>query len=145
MDNCPACGVRGKPVRAVTLRALVRDEHQGRIGPGRYRFCATQGCDVVYFAEDGSGLIDRAALKVRVGVKESEPPRPVCYCFGHTVEEIVEEVRRCGRSLVLDDIRGRVEREGCHCEERNPQGSCCLGTITRIVEEACSPFGFARR
>lgn len=101
----------------------------------RYRFCATPGCEVVYFAEDGSHVFTRSDLSVRVGIKEVEPPRPVCYCFGYSVEDIIEEIRMTGRTTVPDRIRVRLDSEGCHCETANPQGSCCLGVVLAIAEE----------
>ena len=136
LRTCPHCGKVGKKVEPATLRSLVRREAQSRIAEVQYRFCATQGCDVVYFAEDGSHVFLRPDLSVRVGVKETEAPRPICYCFHHTVEQIQDEIRRTGSTRIPDDIRTRIETEGCHCEETNPQGSCCLGVVMRVAAEA---------
>jgi hypothetical protein len=47
--NCPACGKRGKTVRAPTLRALLKDEFAGQVADADYRFCDAQDCGVVYF------------------------------------------------------------------------------------------------
>jgi len=104
---CPVSGTKGKLVKTVTLRSLLKEEHQERITQGRYRFCDAQGCDVVYFAEDGSHVFTKADLKVRVGVKETDAPRPICYCFNHTVEEIFDEIQRTGTST-----RRRPSRRG---------------------------------
>ena len=132
---CPVAGTPGKRVSETTLRALLRPERQADVALTRYRFCATPGCDVVYFAEDGSHLFTRSDLLVRVGIKEAEAPRPVCYCFGYSVEDMIDEIRMTGRTTVPDRIRTRLESEGCHCETANPQGSCCLGTVLAIAEE----------
>lgn len=126
----------GKKVELVTLRSLLRPEAQSRIAEAQYRFCGTQGCDVVYFTEGGHQVFLRSDLTVRVGVKETEAPRPVCYCFHHTIEEIEDEIRRTGKTRIPDEIRARIETEGCRCEETNPQGSCCLGVIMRVAAEA---------
>jgi hypothetical protein len=139
--TCPSCGAKGKTVKTETLRALVRSEAQGRITDSRYRFCGTQGCDVVYFAEDGSHVFGRSDLTVRVGVKETEAPRPICYCFGYTVEEMFAQIRQTGRTTIPDAIRTRLESEGCHCERTNPQGSCCLGVVLSFAEEGMKRFG----
>jgi len=133
--TCPSCATKGKIVKIETLRSLVKAEHQGRITEGRYRFCGAQACDVVYFSEDGSHIFTRPELTVRVGVKETEAPRPVCYCFGHTVEAIFEQIEQTGRSTIPDDIRTRLDTQGCDCEHTNPQGSCCLGVVLSIAEE----------
>ncbi len=141
LPACPVSGTRGKAVSQDTLRSLIKPEEQARITEGRYRYCDAPGCDVVYFAEDGSHVFTKADLKVRVGIKETEPPRPICYCFGHTVEEILEEVRRTGASTVPDDIRSRLQSEGCDCIHTNPQGACCLGVVLSVVEEASKALG----
>lgn len=132
---CPISGTKGKLVKAVTLRSLIKEEQQKRITQERYRFCDAQGCDVVYFAEDGGHVFTKADLKVRVGVKETGAPRPICYCFNHTVEEIFDEIQSTGTSRVADDISSRLNTEGCDCVHTNPQGSCCLGVVNAFVKE----------
>lgn len=138
---CPLCGAPGQPIKLQTLYALLKAEAQHRIRQAAYRFCATPGCDVVYFQGEDEPPFTRADLKVRVGLKETEAPRPVCYCFGHTVEEIWAEIERTGTSAVTGRIRDRIREEGCRCEETNPQGSCCLGVVSRVVREGLERFG----
>lgn len=141
VSRCLSCGNNGKAVKATTLYSLIKKERQDSITDSRYFFCDSKGCDVVYFTEDGSQTFYKQDLVVRVGVKEDSPPRPICYCFNHTVEEIFEEVQKTGKSTVMDDIRARMKKGGCSCETRNPQGSCCLGTVEYFVKEAFSRFG----
>jgi len=120
----------------VTLRALVRDEFQGQITEDAdYYFCDAKGCDVVYFTTDG-GTITKAQLKVEVGVKETAGDRPLCYCFGHSVASIKEELRTKGGSVALEVIRQKMKDPGCACEVTNPSGSCCLGTVAKGIETA---------
>ncbi|TWJ33484.1 putative iron-sulfur cluster-binding metallochaperone [Geobacter argillaceus] len=138
---CPECGMSGKQVKETTLRSLLRPEKQVLIGDSRYYFCGSMGCETVYFTEESSRTFSRADLMVRVGVKESSPPRPVCYCFGHSMEEIFDEVERTGKSTVVADIRRRMAEEGCSCETKNPLGSCCLGTVEGVVQAAYARFG----
>lgn len=142
-QTCPVTGTKGKVVRAETLSALLQPEQQHRITEGRYRFCSAQGCDVVYFAEDGSHVFTLADLTVRVGIKESQGHRPICYCFNHSIEEIVTEILRTGQSTVADEIRTRLNADGCDCEHTNPQGSCCLGNVLALVEKVMSRQGKA--
>lgn len=143
MDNakCPACGADGKVVKAITLCSLLRPEKQALIGDYRYFFCGSPGCQTVYYTEEGGRTFTTSDLTVRVGVKEFTAPRPICYCFYHSVEEICEEVERTGKSTVAADIRKRIAAEGCSCETKNPQGACCLGTVESIVREAYERFG----
>lgn len=142
--NCPVSGTKGKLVKTVTLRSLIKEEQQQRITQSRYRFCDAQGCDVVYFAEDGSHVFTKSDLKVRVGVKETEAPRPICYCFNHTVEEIFDEIKLTGTTAVPEDIAHRLKTQGCDCVHTNPQGSCCLGVVTAFAKEGMLRFGSAQ-
>jgi copper chaperone CopZ len=133
--TCPRCGQPGRPVKPVTLQSLLKPEARARAGTGPHRFCPTAPCEVVYFEETGTGIFTKSDLTVRVGLKETSAPRPVCYCFNHTVEEIEEQVRVTGRSTVPDDIKTRM-KEACWCETRSPLGACCLATVTQFVQAA---------
>lgn len=139
--RCPSCGKEGSTVKAATLRSLIWKERQGRITVNRYFFCGSHGCDIVYFPGGGSQAFYKEDLTVRVGVKESEAPRPICYCFNHTVEGIFDEIKRTGKSTAIDDIKSRMKKDGCSCETKNPQGLCCLKTVEQIVKEAFHQFG----
>ncbi len=143
VSRCPSCGNNGKAVKTTTLYSLIKKERQDSITDPRYFFCGSRGCDVVYFKEDGSQTFYKQDLVVRVGIKEDSPPRPVCYCFNHTVEEIFDEIQRTGKSTVMDDIRAHMKKGGCSCETKNPQGSCCMGTVEYFVKEAFSQPRFA--
>ena len=138
---CPVAGTRGNRVTDTTLRALLKPDVHASLPPARYRFCATPGCSVVYYAEDGSHVVTLEDLVVRVGIKETTAPRPICYCYGYTVEEMIEEIRLTGSTTVPDRIRRRLEFEGCHCETTNPQGSCCLGTVLALAAQLHAAAG----
>ncbi|MBI3130305.1 MAG: hypothetical protein HYZ13_03010 [Acidobacteria bacterium] len=131
---CPACGTEGKPVKPVTLRALLQSHLQGAVRDEVYRFCAHPDCALVYFSAGGDQTFARADLTVRVGVKERSEPRPLCYCFGHSAESMREEWSRTGKSTVLEAIKAEVKAGTCHCEVTNPGGGCCLGDITKAVK-----------
>jgi copper chaperone CopZ len=131
---CPNCGKKGKAVMPLTLRALLREEFAGQVTDAEYRFCEAKGCDIVYY---GSGqAFTTPQLKVAVGVKETAGERPLCYCFGHSIATIKEELRTKGHSDALDNIRGKMNDSGCACEVTNPSGSCCLGAVGRGIETA---------
>lgn len=153
--RCPACGTQGRRVAAATVRALLAEENRNDIpvaaggccpsgGPGcrptasdtGYRFCGSPGCDVAYFAEEGEATFTRDRLRVPVGVKETTGTRPLCYCFGHSVESVKAELRSKGRSDAPEDIRRKMKDPGCRCETENPSGSCCLGDVARGIETA---------
>lgn len=137
---CPVAGKPGRRVADVTLRSLVCDERRPEIERGEWYYCDLPDCDVVYFAADGRTLL-KDALKVRVGTKERAAPRTVCYCFGHTVESIRDEIQRTGQSTVAASITAKVKAGECSCERLNPKGSCCLGDVNKAVKEAFAASG----
>lgn len=133
--SCPSSGTPGKAVEHITLRSLVAPTSQGLIHEGPWFYCSEPNCSVVYF-DGGGATIDKEYLTVRVGTKERVSPRPICYCFGHTVEDIESDVEHSGSSPIPDSITEKC-RKGLHrCEETNPQGSCCLGNVRKALKEA---------
>lgn len=155
---CPACGKKGKRVSRVTLRALLKEEYaEGIAAPGHsccdtagngqsgcnpasgdtgWRFCDSADCNVVYFAEQNGTTFTKSQLRVAVGVKEKTGERPLCYCFGHSVASIKEELRTNRQFRALEDIRRKMKDPGCRCEVANPSGSCCLGGVAEGIKMA---------
>ena len=142
-EHCPSCGQPGKKVKPITLNALLKPEARGRMAETPYRYCTSSTCEVVYFGEADESVFHKTDLTIRVGIKETEAPRYVCYCFRHTIEEIEDNVRRRGDTGVLDDIKTRM-KEVCWCETKSPQGSCCLSTVTKHVKAAKEALGAER-
>ena len=150
--DCPKCGKKGKTVKPVTLRVLLKDEYAAEVaapdksvcesgckpskGNTGWRFCDSPDCDVVYFGEQNGVTFTKDQLKVSVGVKEKAGERPLCYCFRHSVATITEELRTKGRSDALEDIRRKMKYPGCLCEVKNPSGSCCLGSVAKGIDTA---------
>jgi len=133
---CPVSGTRSKQVDLLTVRSLVRQLPFGA-RRAQYYFCDAPGCDVVYFpSHPGAPTFHQADLLVRVGAKETEDPIPVCYCFGFTREHLWNEIRQTGASSAAGRIRAEVKAGHCACEVKNPSGKCCLGNVTRTVQEA---------
>jgi hypothetical protein len=106
-----------------------------RIEESNYRFCPNPDCRVVYFAESASSTFTTDELRVRVGLKEREDPIPICYCFGHTVASARDELARTSRSTVVASITAEIKAGRCACETTNPSGSCCLGDVSKAVQE----------
>ena len=135
-DECPACGKSGRKVKGVTLESLVHPERHAHITEDQYYVCTTPTCDTVYFGPANERSFRKSDLTVRFGLKETDPPRHVCYCFDHTVGEIEDEIRRTGRSTVVQRIKADMSARGCRCEYVNPLGACCLQSVQAAVADA---------
>lgn len=134
---CPDCGRVGRAVSGFTLESLVTGEARARLArTDGWRFCPTAHCPVIYH-QPASGLrLGFGSVRVPVFQKSTAPDRPVCYCFHHTVAEIESQVRATGWSTVPADIKARCAHGLDACERNNPQGSCCLGNVARVVKDA---------
>ena len=132
VTECPECASHGKTVEPVTVQALVTGEHAIRRD---WRFCDSPDCEVVYFSDEGH-TFSKDQLTVPVGVKEMGGERPLCYCFGHSIASIKDELQTTGKSDALADIRAKMKEPGCSCETKNPSGSCCLGSVAKGIETA---------
>ena len=131
--KCVECGEAGQPVSTITLKQMVRPNFLKVVGKPGFRFCRSPDCDVVYFHPDGEQL-RKGDLRARVGLKETEDPVPLCYCFGFTRAMAVEEIQATGGCAIPARIAAEVRAGNCACEARNPQGSCCLGDVTTAVK-----------
>ena len=130
-QSCPSCKATGKPVHAITVRSLTlaerRPDHEND-----FHFCATRNCPVVYFDGTGATLL-KTDLRVPVWQKCEDKTVPICYCFGWSEERIHSEIEETGKSTAVSAISAQVKAGACACEVKNPQGSCCLGNISKVV------------
>ena len=155
---CPSCGKTGRRVSPVTLRALLLAEFAETVADSEHacgdvnangvsgchsigsasgwRFCDSPDCDVVYFSKDNGTTFTKSQIRVAVGVKEKTGERPLCYCFGYSVTNILDELRTKGASDALEDIHRHMQHLGCRCETENPSGSCCLGSVAQCIQIA---------
>lgn len=129
---CPRNGRRGRAVRRSTVDSLLTDEARARLSNGPSLLCLDPDCPVVYFGP--AGLCEKDDLGSRVGFKERTSPRPICYCFGHTIESIEEEIHRTGRSTILESIKAGIKAGRCRCETKNPKGTCCLVDVAAVLK-----------
>lgn len=129
--SCSSCGADGRSVGIETVRAIAKDDVE--VADETYLFCMTPDCPVVYFGSN-KALIEKSDVRVRVGIKEIEDPIPVCYCFGFTQRDILDDAKTTGSVIILDKIRAEARAGACACEINNPSGSCCLGEVSRIVK-----------
>ena len=131
--RCPVSGTIGTRVDLVTVKALLSMVALHRLEGKAYRFCPEPSCEVVYFDRGAGSVFEKQDLSVRVGLKESEDPIPVCYCFGFTVADLRNDVASQGETGIPASIAAEVRAGHCACEVKNPEGSCCLGNVSRAI------------
>jgi len=132
---CKECGNKGKSVKKITFKSIVKEPKYEIIkGFDRFYFCETPNCQVVYFNNEEQVYLHKEDIKVRVGIKETENPIPVCYCFRWTRERIYDQIKQFGYSTAVQEISDKVKAGECACEIKNPSGRCCLGEVNKIVK-----------
>lgn len=45
----------------------------------------------------------------------------ICYCFDHTEQDIIDDVRRHGTSRILAEIKMAKAMGRCQCREKHPR------------------------
>ncbi|MBI5068703.1 MAG: hypothetical protein HZB56_10725 [Deltaproteobacteria bacterium] len=118
-----------------TVRSIVKPGRAEGLLAVERRFCRTPTCAVLYYGADGL-VVEKSAAAVRVGVKETEDPVPLCYCFGFTHADVRRQVAERGDSDIPARITAEVRAGRCACEVKNPSGACCLGEVNAAVKQA---------
>jgi hypothetical protein len=132
--NCPECRQNGKPVEGQTVKAVLSITLR-EMKAGDYRFCGTETCPVVYFSVLGHQVFTISEVRERVYQKEPQAEDVlVCYCFNHTLSEI-RNASPGEQEIILADINTGIKSGQCACDLRNPQGSCCLGNLRKLMRE----------
>ncbi|WP_412679672.1 putative iron-sulfur cluster-binding metallochaperone [Brevibacillus choshinensis] len=127
---CPLCRQSGKGVKLITLKSLLKPSSLAKLQPKlNYSFCSTSHCDVVYYSELNTFRMQD--LKVPVFQKDDGSEVPVCYCFGLSRASLISEAK----ANAIDFIREQVRENRCGCEVNNPQGACCLGNVSHVVQQ----------
>lgn len=136
---CPICGKKGKPVKAQTIRSLTkRDwENYHLIVDGFY--CTNPGDSTVYYFSTMDAVVKKDDVVDRIGIKETEEPIFVCYCFRHTKSKIISDFNIHGYSTIEKEVRQKVKDKLCSCEVTNPSGRCCLGDIRKTYKNLKKP------
>ncbi len=134
---CKVCGREASnPVRRITMDSLVKDEFKEFITDDKFYFCSTFMCPVVYFKNDPDVYFTKETVKVRVGIKEANPPITVCYCLNVDEQTILNEivVKRCCDSIekIKEYTKARTGRE---CHIKNPSGKCCGEFVKRVLDK----------
>lgn len=134
-SQCRLCGHKGHKVERLTIEHMLTATALARLNDHPYHFCRTPTCSVVYFSNEADSYFHKEDVRIRIGLKETEDPIPICYCFGFTEKMIRDEIREAGRSTIPGMIRAEIKAGHCACEVKNPSGRCCLGSVMDVVRE----------
>lgn len=119
---CPICGKDNIEVSVQTIMHHIKQAWQWNTRNQGYYFCENPVCDVVYFGEDNS-VIPKSQVRTTVGIKENSPDTLLCYCFGVTRIDVLNNPG-------IKDYVIKMTKDGiCSCETSNPSGRCCLKTF----------------
>ena len=138
LDNvCPSCGQKGAKVKFETPKALLNDCCVSKIKDNvDYKWCKTPDCEISYYSSKSDHFFKADELKVRATVKDDSLDVHFCYCFNHTRQSVLDELRETGTSTVIEDIKAKMKDPGCFCETSNPKGGCCLANNMAWLKKA---------
>jgi hypothetical protein len=135
LRHCPVCAGPTSSVATQTVKALLAVSLR-EVRAEQYRFCASPTCEVVYVSDDLAQRFTTDQLREVVYHKAfDDDEQLICYCFRYTVGA-VRRGDSTARAAIMADITAGVQAGQCACDLRNPQGSCCLGTIRRVLKTA---------
>ncbi|KOS62263.1 (2Fe-2S)-binding protein [Lysinibacillus agricola] len=124
----------GAKFELITIKSMMKPSVLGSINAmENHYFCATKDCHVIYFDSCNKEYL-LSDIKVDVHQKNDSFSTPVCYCFGWTKEKIKHYVENELTPSPLQHIRENIKENRCGCEVNNPQGSCCLGNVTKYIK-----------
>ena len=59
----------------------------------------------------------------------------VCYCFGYSVDDIIQDYLKNGKSAIIEKIQTEKKFGNCQCAVKNPKGKWCLGDVRQVVDK----------
>ena len=134
--NCPLCGKKGKTVTQVTIESLVKNDFiKGLQSTSGFKFCKERECKIAYYNSETNKKINKEDLTVSVGQKETGPKRLICYCFNHSAKDLEEDLIKNNESTIFNEIKEQCKAGKDKCEENNPQGNCCLGNVSAVIND----------
>ncbi|MGE7919732.1 putative iron-sulfur cluster-binding metallochaperone [Viridibacillus sp. NPDC093762] len=130
---CPTCNNIAKNVKLITLKSLLKPTVLETLNTNvNHYFCSSKECDVVYFDANNKKYL-ASDIKVIVHQKDDYITTPICYCFDWTKEKIDKYVKQELSPNPIEHIRVNIKENRCGCEVNNPQGSCCMGNVTKYI------------
>jgi hypothetical protein len=117
-QGCPSCFAAASPVSLQTIKHHVKKPWRWHDGEQDYYFCASQGCDTVYFTLQGTVILQNE-LRTLVGVKSTADDALICYCFDVSRADATNPEAKAY-------VTAQTKTKQCACKTRNPSGRCCL-------------------
>jgi CopZ-like zinc binding protein len=138
VNSCPDCGKTGKSIQRQTVSAMLSASLRA-VQDEQYFFCRTQTCPVVYFSNESKQSFTVEQVRERVYQKEPEVDEVfICYCFRHTIGDL-RVASPEDSTAIVEDINMGINAGQCACDLRNPQGSCCLGSVRSMLKHLEKP------
>ncbi|MET1123745.1 MAG: hypothetical protein ABWW66_00585 [Archaeoglobaceae archaeon] len=134
---CKFCGSRGLKVLPLTLGAHLKEEHWDEIDENFY-FCPSPDCEIVYFNNLRDVYFTKSDVRTRVGIKEKEEPKPLCYCNRVTERKLLEAVEKFGLEKAIEITR---VGKGRWCVVTNPSGRCCEWYLRDYIRQTTESKG----
>ena len=132
---CPSCKNKAKNIKVITLKSLLKPSTLETLNAKEnHYFCSAKDCAVVYFDTNNKKYLV-SDIKVVVHQKDDSATTPICYCFDWTKEKIKQYVETGINPNPVEHIRENIKENRCGCEVNNPQGSCCLGNVTKFINQ----------
>lgn len=123
-QRCPINGHECSEVSVRTITHHIKEAWSWQPTGHRYFFCDDPACEVVYFSEDGSTIL-KSQLRTQVGVKETQDDMPLCYCFG------ISRLDFLNNPATRDFVVTQTKTAQCSCDTSNPSGRCCLKDFSK--------------
>ena len=132
--TCPVNGQKGKIVQNQTVKSLLAVSLR-LVKEVEHFYCSSAECPVVYFSADGSSLFTVNDVREKVYHKEATKPEVlVCYCFRFSLGNLKSGSAE-QRTTIISEIKQGILESQCACDLRNPEGSCCLGNVSKLVKQ----------
>lgn len=141
---CPTNQRIGEPVDTLTLTALLAVPLT-EIRDTSYGFCPDPACPTVYVSTDTAQCFAEGDVREKVYQKHPADDDVLgCYWFRHTRKRMHTELKQTGQSTVVAAITAGIQAGHWACDIRNPQGTCCLGNVRKIVRHLETELGTKR-
>jgi hypothetical protein len=117
--RCPVNGHAYSEVSVRTISHHIKEAWAWLPSGHRYFFCEDPACEVAYFGDDGSTIL-QSQMRTQIGLKEASDSGLLCYCFGITKRDFRNN------PVTRDYVVTQTQAGKCSCDISNPSGRCCL-------------------